>query len=149
MVANKSRPGCMDDLSIAVVIFEGAEEQDVVGPLEMFWWTSLFQDLPPDRPIGESVFSDTFYPKDGSTPKVFTVAPTTDTNRMSSRMRFIPDFSYDNAPAANMIVAPGGRGARDIRGKRAHDGVVADRILVRVSRPGRGHPSRAFVAEQR
>jgi transcriptional regulator GlxA family with amidase domain len=29
-------------------------------------------------------------------------------------MRFIPDFSYDNAPAANMIVAPGGRGARDI-----------------------------------
>jgi hypothetical protein len=25
---------CMDDLSIAVPIFEGAEEQDVVGPLE-------------------------------------------------------------------------------------------------------------------
>jgi hypothetical protein len=37
MVAKKSRSGCMDDLSIAVVIFEGAEEQDVVGPLEMFW----------------------------------------------------------------------------------------------------------------
>ena len=29
---------CFDDLSIAVPIFEGAEEQDVVGPLEM-WGT--------------------------------------------------------------------------------------------------------------
>jgi transcriptional regulator GlxA family with amidase domain len=115
MVSNGSRSGCMDDLSIALVAFEGAEEQDVVGPYEMFWWMSLFQDLPPDWPITESDFADTFYPKDGSTPpKVFTVAPTTDPYRMSSGMRFIPDFSYDNAPAANMIVAPGGRGARDI-----------------------------------
>jgi len=114
MVTKKTGSGCMDDLSIAVVVFEGAEEQDVVGPYEMFWWMSLFQDLPPDRPIGESDFADAFYPEDGSPPKVFTVAPTTDTYRMTSRMRFIPDFSYDNAPAANMIVAPGGRGARDI-----------------------------------
>jgi hypothetical protein len=37
----KSRSGCMDDLSIAVVMFEGAEEQDVVGPYEMFTWMSL------------------------------------------------------------------------------------------------------------
>jgi hypothetical protein len=51
----------MDDLSIALVIFDGAEEQDVVGPDEMFWWMSLFQDLPPDRPIGESDFADTFH----------------------------------------------------------------------------------------
>jgi hypothetical protein len=29
MVANNSRSGCMDDLSIAVLIFEGAEEQDI------------------------------------------------------------------------------------------------------------------------
>jgi hypothetical protein len=103
----------MDDLSIAVLIFEGAEEQDVVGPYEMFGWMSLFQDLPPARPIGESDFADAFYhPKVGPTPTVFTVAPTTDTYRMSSGMRFIPDFSYDNAPPANMIVAPGGRGAK-------------------------------------
>ena len=33
--ANNSRSGCMDDLSIALPIFEGAEEQDVVGPFEM------------------------------------------------------------------------------------------------------------------
>ena len=54
MVASNSRSCCMDDLSIAVLIFEGAEEQDIVGPYEMFYWMSLFEALPPDRrPIGE------------------------------------------------------------------------------------------------
>jgi transcriptional regulator GlxA family with amidase domain len=106
----------MDDLFIAVVMFEGAEEQDVVGPYEMFTWMSLFQDLPPGRPISESDFSYDFFDhrKDARTPTVFTVAPTTDTYRLTSGMRCIPDFSYDNAPAANMTVAPGGSGSRDI-----------------------------------
>ena len=74
MVANNSRSGCMDDLSIAVLIFEGAEELDIVGPFEMFYWMSLFEALPPDRRpigepnfavdfIGESEFADYFYPK--------------------------------------------------------------------------------------
>ena len=56
MVAQKSRSGCMDDLSIALVMFEGAEEQDIVGPFEMFFWMSLFEALPPDRrPIGDLI----------------------------------------------------------------------------------------------
>jgi putative intracellular protease/amidase len=115
----------MDDLSIAVLIFEGAEEQDIVGPYEMFYWMSLFEALPPDRrPIGEpdfgvdfiseSEFGDYFYPTVAPKAKVFTVAPTINTYRMSSGMQWTPDFSYDNAPAANMIVVPGGRGAHDI-----------------------------------
>ena len=116
MAFNKSRSGCMDDLSIAVVVFEGAEEQDIVGPYEMFGWMSLFQHLPPGRPISEADFSYDFFehPKAGPTPTVFTVGPTTDIYRMSAGIRFIPDFSYDNAPPANVIVAPGGRGSRDI-----------------------------------
>jgi len=125
MVANNSGASCWDDLSIAVPIFEGAEEQDVVGPVEMFYWMSLFEALPPDRrPIGEpdfavdfiteSEFAEYFYPKVAPKAKVFTVAPTIKPYRMSSGMQCIPDFSYDNAPAANMIVAPGGRGAHDI-----------------------------------
>jgi transcriptional regulator GlxA family with amidase domain len=129
MVANNSGVGCWDDLSIAVPIFEGVEEQDVVGPLEMFYWISLFEALPPDRrPIGEpnfavdfiteSEFAEYFYPKVAPKAKVFTVAPTIKTYRMSSGMQCIPDFSYDNAPAANMIVAPGGRGAHDIPARR-------------------------------
>jgi putative intracellular protease/amidase len=128
------RSGCWDDLSIAVLIFEGAEEQDVVGPLEMFYWMSLFEGLPPDRrPIGEpdfavdfiseSEFADYFYPEVAPKAKVFTAAPSINTYRMSSGMQFTPDFSYDNVPASNMIVAPGGRGAHDIPA-RHKDGTI-------------------------
>jgi putative intracellular protease/amidase len=129
MVTSNSKSACMDDLSIAIPIFEGAEEQDVVGPYEMFYWMSLFEVLPPTRrPIGEidfavnfiseSEFAEYFYPKVPPKAKVFTVAPTIDTYRMSSGMQWTPDFSYDNAPAANVIVAPGGRGASDIPARR-------------------------------
>jgi transcriptional regulator GlxA family with amidase domain len=104
----------MDDLVIAMVVFQGAEEQDVVGPYEMFWWMSLFQGFPPDQPVSQSEFLRTFESREGSTPSLFTVAPTTDVYRMSSGMRFIPEFSYDGAPAANMIVAPGGHGSMNI-----------------------------------
>jgi putative intracellular protease/amidase len=120
---------CMDDLSIAVPIFDGAEEQDVVGPLEMFFWMSLFEALPPDRrPIGEpdfavnfiteSEFEEYFYPKLAPKAKVFTVGPTIRSYRMSSGMQWTPDFSFESAPTANMIVAPGGRGAHDIHARR-------------------------------
>jgi putative intracellular protease/amidase len=116
---------CFDDLSIALPIFEGAEEQDVVGPLEMFFWMSLFEALPPDRrPIGEpdfavnfiteSEFEHYFYPKVAPKAKVFIVGPAIKAYRMSSGMQWTPDFSYGNAPAANVIVAPGGRGVHDI-----------------------------------
>jgi hypothetical protein len=119
MDAKKTRSGCMDDLSIAVPIFDGAEEQDVVGSFEMFYWMSLFGALLPDRrPIGEpnfavdfiteSEFADYFYPKVAPKAKVFTVAPTINTCRMSSGMQWTPVFSHDTAPAANMIVVPGG-----------------------------------------
>jgi transcriptional regulator GlxA family with amidase domain len=111
MTEGKSQFGCMDDLVIALVLFEGAEEQDVVGPYEMFWWMSLFQHLPPDQPIGESDFLKTFRSREGSTPNIFTVAPNTGMCPMSSGMRFVPHFSYDNAPPANMIVVPGGHGS--------------------------------------
>jgi hypothetical protein len=30
----------MTNLSIALVMLDGAEEQDVVGPWEMFWWAT-------------------------------------------------------------------------------------------------------------
>ena len=134
MVPNESRSRCMDGLSIALVMFEGAEEQDVVGPFEMFYWMFLFEALPPDRrPIGEpdfavnfiseSEFADYFYPKVAPKAKVFTVAPSVNTYRMSSGMQWTPDFSYENAPDASMIVAPGGRGAHDITA-RHKDGSI-------------------------
>jgi putative intracellular protease/amidase len=134
MSTPNNRSGCWDDLSIALPIFEGAEEQDVVGPLEMFFWMSLFGALPPDRrPIGEpdfavnfiseSEFEEYFYPKAAPKAKVFTVAESANSYRMSSGMQYTPDFTHENAPPANMIVAPGGRGAHNIRA-RHNDGTI-------------------------
>jgi putative intracellular protease/amidase len=134
MPANTYRSGCMDDLTIAIAMFEGAEEQDVVGPLEMFYWMFLFEALPPDRrPVGEpdfavdfvteAEFEEYFYPKVPPKEKVFTVGPAVKTYRMSSGMQWIPDFSYDSAPAANMIVAPGGRGVHEISARKK-DGTI-------------------------
>ena len=105
----RSRSGCMDDLSIALVMYEGAEEQDLVGPYEMFYWMSLFEALPSDRrPIGEpdfavdfiseSEFADYFYPKAAPKAKVFTVAPSMTTYRMSSGMQLDSRFQLRQCP---------------------------------------------------
>ena len=88
-MANQSRSGSMDDLSIAVLVFEGAEEQDVVGPYEMFTWMSLFQDLPPGRPVTESAFSYEFFDHRRANRSVFTVAASTDVYRGTSGMRIV------------------------------------------------------------
>jgi len=108
----------MSDLSIAIVMFDGAEEQDIVGCWEMFWWATKFDDHPEDKDITEADFSYTFGEEDqGSSrklPNIFTVAPTTSPLSMSSGMRFLPDYSFDNAPHANVVVVPGGVGARAI-----------------------------------
>jgi putative intracellular protease/amidase len=134
MRSPNSRPDCMDDLSIAFPIFEETEELDVVGPYEMLLWMSIFEALPTDRrPIGEpnfgvnfiadAEFREHFYPKVPPKAKVFTVGPEIKPYRMNSGMQWIPDFSYDNAPAANVIVSPGGRGASEISA-RQKDGTI-------------------------
>jgi len=106
----------MKDLNIALVMFDGAEEQDVVGPWEMFWWATTFDNHPKDKDMSEEDFSYTFNSTPANTSRrlanIFTVAPTTDPITMSSGMRFLADYNFGNAPKANVIVVPGGEGAR-------------------------------------
>lgn len=102
----------MKDLNIALVMFDGAEEQDVAGPWEMFWWATTFDGHPEDKDMTEEDFGYTFNSTSRRLPNVFTVAPTTEPITMSSGMRFVPDYTFDTAPSANVIVAPGGEGAR-------------------------------------
>jgi transcriptional regulator GlxA family with amidase domain len=104
----------MTDLNIALVMFDGAEEQDVVGPWEMFWWATTFDHHPEAQDMTEADFSYTFNTNATSRrlPNIFTVAPTTAPITMSSGMRFLADYSFENVPAANVVVVPGGEGAR-------------------------------------
>ena len=76
--------------AIAVVLFEGAEELDYVGPWEVLaaWATQ--------------------YPDDGV--EVYTVADTTEPIRSAKGLRVIPDHTWDTAPPPDVVVVPGGVG---------------------------------------
>ena len=76
--------------AIAVVLFEGAEELDFAGPWEVLAaWATQF-------------------PEDGAT--VFTVADTDGLLRCAKGLRVAADHTWDTAPAADVILVPGGDG---------------------------------------
>src|SRR5256885_92690 len=81
-------------LSIAFPIFEDAEELDLAGPWEAF---ALARDYGPQELT------------------LFTVASGFDPVRFRGGLRIVPDHSFAAAPPADVIVVPGGPGARDER----------------------------------
>lgn len=77
-------------MTIGVLVFDGAEEMDFVGPWEVL---AAAADAAPGNRI--LLVSET-------------VAPVT----CEKGMRVLPDVSYADAPALDVIVIPGGSGAR-------------------------------------
>ncbi len=77
--------------SIAVVLFDGAEELDFVGPWEVLAFA------------GQS---------EPGTCNVFTVSERGGAVRCAKGLRVLADFSFDDCPATDIIVVPGGRGTR-------------------------------------
>jgi transcriptional regulator GlxA family with amidase domain len=78
--------------SIAVALFEGAEELDWAGPWEVLAaWSQGFPD-------------------DGV--EVFTMAQGSDAVTCAKGLRVLPDHSWETAPAFDVLVYPGGRGTR-------------------------------------
>ena len=76
--------------TIAIALFQGAEELDWAGPWEVLssWATQ--------------------HPDDGVT--VFTVADTKDPLRCAKGLRVLADHTWASAPKADVIVVPGGIG---------------------------------------
>jgi len=75
---------------IAIALFEGVEELDFAGPWEVLaaWATQ--------------------HPDDGVS--VFTVADTTDLVLCAKGLKVAPDHAWDTAPAADVLIVPGGFG---------------------------------------
>jgi transcriptional regulator GlxA family with amidase domain len=75
---------------IAIVLFDGVEELDFAGPWEVLaaWATQ--------------------YPDDGVS--VFTVADTADLVTCAKGLRVAPDYTWETAPAADVLLVPGGVG---------------------------------------
>jgi transcriptional regulator GlxA family with amidase domain len=75
---------------IGILIFDDVEELDFVGPWEVF--TSAAAGRPDDR--------------------VVTIAPTKEAVRCAKGLRVLPDHGFDDAPALDLLLVPGGQGTR-------------------------------------
>ena len=74
--------------TIGIVLFDGAEELDWVGPLEV---------------LANAC-------KDGD--RVITVAETAGPVRCAKGMRVLPDHTFDDCPPLDVVLVPGGQGTR-------------------------------------
>lgn len=86
-------------LTYGIVLFDGAEELDFVGPWEVFTASRMVRDAAGDTPTGTP---DT----------VVTIAERTDPITAAKGMRVLPDHTFADAPALDVVVVPGGQGTR-------------------------------------
>lgn len=77
--------------AIAIILFDGAEELDFVGPWEVFTFTAKQE---PD------------------TCRVFTVSEHGGEVRCAKGLRVIADYSFADCPKAEVVLVPGGQGTR-------------------------------------
>jgi len=90
--------------TIAVALFDGAEELDFAGPWEVLAaWATQWPD---DRV------------------EIFTVAPSTDAVTCAKGMRVMPDHTWETSPKIDVLVYPGGVGTR----RELADPDVLDRL---------------------
>ncbi|MBI2710947.1 MAG: DJ-1/PfpI family protein [Actinobacteria bacterium] len=78
--------------TIGIFVFDDVEELDAVGPWEVLaYWTRT-------------------WPEDGW--RVVTLSPDGGPVRCAKGLRITPDHGYEDAPALDVVVHPGGRGTR-------------------------------------
>ena len=75
---------------VGIVLYPDAEELDWAGPYEVFSMAALGQDQM----------------------QVVTIAQSKDPVRCSKGLRVLPDHSFEDAPALDVVVVPGGAGSR-------------------------------------
>jgi transcriptional regulator GlxA family with amidase domain len=86
-------------MKIAIVVFDGAEELDFAGPWEVLAaWSRM-------------------WPDDGV--EVYTVADSLEPITCAKGLRVLAEHTWDTAPAPDVVLWPGGKGARDQLGVAA------------------------------
>ncbi|MBX9581659.1 MAG: DJ-1/PfpI family protein [Gemmataceae bacterium] len=83
----------------AILVFPDVEVLDFCGPFEVFGVTRLDEAKRREEP---SPFD------------VYLVAETADPVRATGGLRVVPDHSFETAPAADLLVVPGGWGTRPL-----------------------------------
>ena len=81
--------------TIGLVIFPDAEELDFVGPWEVFTASAMLRE------------------RDGEAPdRVLLVAADLEPVRCAKGLRVLPDATFDDHPALDVVLVPGGQGTR-------------------------------------
>ncbi len=94
--------------NIGILLFDQVEELDFIGPLEVL---GLLQRMKPD------------------TVNVFTVALAPKAVRCAFQLQVIPEYSFLNCPPVDILVVPGGRGARTAM----HDSHILEFVKTRAA----------------
>jgi transcriptional regulator GlxA family with amidase domain len=79
-----------DSSVVGIVLFPDAEELDWAGPYEVFTMAAMGQD----------------------SMRVVTIAQTMDPVRCAKGLRVLPDHCFEDAPALDVVLVPGGQGSR-------------------------------------
>ncbi len=82
-------------MNYGVLIFDGAEELDFVGPWEVLTASTMVRE-------GQGEPAD----------NVFTVAESAEPVRCNKGMRVVPDYTFADHPHIDVVVVPGGNGTR-------------------------------------
>ncbi|TAL02468.1 MAG: DJ-1/PfpI family protein [Rhodospirillaceae bacterium] len=123
-------------MNIAILIFDGAEELDFVGPWEVFTVAAAVIDAGREQ-----------------APVVYLVSERGGLITCAKGMRVASDFSFATAPAADVILVPGGLGTRreltnpsllawiasQSAGCRWTTSVCTGSMLLAAAGPARGH----------
>src|SRR5215472_15048605 len=119
----------MDRKRVGILIFPNVEVLDFCGPFEVFSVTRLHEEARREEP---SPF------------EVLLVAERMDTVVATGGLKVVPDVTIDRCPPLDILVVPGGGGARD----RAQHGVsVPGRQLAEGVGPPLTLPSPPFGGE--
>lgn len=88
--------------TVGIYIFDDVEVLDFAGPYEVFSRTRTVAG------------SDSRRSDDSAPFRVFTVARSRDIVTAIGGLRVVPDYAWDNAPAIDLLVVPGGFGTRPL-----------------------------------
>jgi transcriptional regulator GlxA family with amidase domain len=81
------------ELTFGAVVFEGTEELDLIGPWEVFG----------------------MHVRDRENQELFLIGPQAgEPVRCAKRLRLVPDYGYADAPKADVLIVPGGKGVRPL-----------------------------------
>jgi len=99
-IANSPAQPSIHKLNVGILIFDGVEVLDFAGPFEVFSRTRIVPGVESRRSDASAPF------------RVFTLTRNGETVTATGDLQLMPRYSFQTAPAIDLLVVPGGYGTR-------------------------------------